>query len=180
MRQRRKGQSIVEMALVLPILLLLVFGIVDLGWYIYGYSTLYQAARNGAREASMLPPQPGRVAPKGTTDTTNNCVANILDRVQSNATLFPDLTKPAAGKGPYVEIKYPFMSAGTPASQYQQFRKVGQPIEVIITYQIEPLTPLSRLVMFGTNGTLTVNVTARRSIESLGENPNEPNLNACN
>jgi len=54
------------------------------------------------------------------------------------------------------------------------------PVQVAITYNIQPLTPLWRLVTFGTQGTMRVTTTARRSIESLGENPNAVNYVACN
>ena len=46
-----QGQALVEFALVLPILLLLIFGIIDAGRLIYTYNTVSNAARNGARVA---------------------------------------------------------------------------------------------------------------------------------
>ena len=49
------GQSMVEFALVLPMLLLLVFGFLDMGRAIYYYSTIGNAAREGARYASVHP-----------------------------------------------------------------------------------------------------------------------------
>jgi hypothetical protein len=48
-RTSKKGQSMVEFALILPILLLIVLMIVDFGRVIYYYTTLYNAAREGAR-----------------------------------------------------------------------------------------------------------------------------------
>ena len=49
------GQDIVEYVLVLPLLLLLVFGIVDFGIAVFNYNTVAYAAREGAR-AAILPP----------------------------------------------------------------------------------------------------------------------------
>ena len=46
-----RGQSIVEFALVLPILLILLCGIIDFGWLYYNQITLNNAAREGARYA---------------------------------------------------------------------------------------------------------------------------------
>lgn len=43
----------VEFALVIPIFLLLIFGILDLGRAVYAYSTLNNAAREGARVAHV-------------------------------------------------------------------------------------------------------------------------------
>ncbi|GGF23937.1 hypothetical protein GCM10010954_23520 [Halobacillus andaensis] len=48
-----KGQALVEMALVLPILLMLVFGIMDFGRIFHAYLTIDHAGREGARAASV-------------------------------------------------------------------------------------------------------------------------------
>jgi Flp pilus assembly protein TadG len=45
----RKGQSLVELALLLPVLLLLTVVVFDLGRAVYYYSVIYNAAREGAR-----------------------------------------------------------------------------------------------------------------------------------
>ena len=50
---RPRGQSLVEFALVLPLFLLLLFGLVDGGRLVYHHSVLSQAAREGARLASV-------------------------------------------------------------------------------------------------------------------------------
>jgi hypothetical protein len=47
----QRSQSIVEFAIVAPILLVLLFGIVDFGRIIYIYATLNQAVNEGARVA---------------------------------------------------------------------------------------------------------------------------------
>ena len=50
-RWRRDGQALVEFALVVPVLILLLFGILDFGRAIYAYNTIADAARDGARVA---------------------------------------------------------------------------------------------------------------------------------
>lgn len=45
------GQALLEFALVLPILVLAILGIFDLGWAVYANNTLASAAREGARMA---------------------------------------------------------------------------------------------------------------------------------
>src|SRR5690242_21858479 len=47
----QRSQSMVEFAIVAPVLLLLLFGIVDFGRVIYIYATLNQAVNEGARAA---------------------------------------------------------------------------------------------------------------------------------
>ena len=57
-RPHERGQALVEFALVLPVFLLLLFGLIDGGRYVYMNSVLSQAAREGARvgaaEASWI------------------------------------------------------------------------------------------------------------------------------
>ena len=53
MRRVQKGQSIVEFALILPLFLLLVFGICQFGFAFSDYLALSNVARNSAREASI-------------------------------------------------------------------------------------------------------------------------------
>ena len=47
----QRGQSLVEFALALPVFLLLLFGLLDVGRLVYDYSTLANAARSGLRVA---------------------------------------------------------------------------------------------------------------------------------
>jgi Flp pilus assembly protein TadG len=55
-RNRDRGAAAVEFALLLPLLLLLVFGIIDFGRAINAQITLTQAAREGARLAALGQP----------------------------------------------------------------------------------------------------------------------------
>lgn len=48
-----KGQSLVEFSLVLPILVLLLFGIIDFGRIFHAYLTVDHAGREAARAASI-------------------------------------------------------------------------------------------------------------------------------
>ena len=53
--QKSHGQSLVEVALTLPLLLLLIFTFLDLGRAVYYYSAIGNAVREGARFASVTP-----------------------------------------------------------------------------------------------------------------------------
>lgn len=48
---RNRGQTLVEFAIVMPIIILVVLGLVDLGRAVYAYNTLAQSARQAARTA---------------------------------------------------------------------------------------------------------------------------------
>lgn len=58
----QKGQAMVELALLLPLLLSLVFGITEFGRALYMKNTLVNAAREGARRASISPNVPLDIA----------------------------------------------------------------------------------------------------------------------
>jgi Flp pilus assembly protein TadG len=51
------GQSLLEFALVLPMLLLVIFGVLDLGFAVYAKNTVALAAREGARAGIVFPSQ---------------------------------------------------------------------------------------------------------------------------
>jgi Flp pilus assembly protein TadG len=55
MQNKQKGQSIIEFALVLPLFLLLVFGLFYIGMFFADYLTLSSIARSSAREAAIIP-----------------------------------------------------------------------------------------------------------------------------
>jgi Flp pilus assembly protein TadG len=50
-RPRGRGQALVEFALVLPLVMLLIFGAVDFGRAIYAYNSMAEAARQANRTA---------------------------------------------------------------------------------------------------------------------------------
>lgn len=50
-RTERRGQSLVEFALILPVFILLLVGLFDLGRAVYGYNTVSNASREAARVA---------------------------------------------------------------------------------------------------------------------------------
>ena len=50
-RERSRGQALVEFSLVIPIFLLLLISLFDLGRAVFSYNTLTNAAREGARVA---------------------------------------------------------------------------------------------------------------------------------
>ena len=54
-RIRRQGTSSVELAIILPVLMLIVLGTVDFGRFAYHYIAVTNAARAGAEYATMNP-----------------------------------------------------------------------------------------------------------------------------
>lgn len=60
---RQRGQGLVEFALVLPIFVVLLFGVIDGARFVYMNSVLSQAAREGARLAAVEASWLGKSAP---------------------------------------------------------------------------------------------------------------------
>lgn len=53
LKKGEQGQALVEMALVLPLIFLLLFGVMEMGRIGYAYLTVSNAAREGARTATI-------------------------------------------------------------------------------------------------------------------------------
>lgn len=60
-RRRQRGQDFVEYALALPVVLLIVMGILDLGRVVLAYSTVHNAVRDGARYGIINPGDTGGI-----------------------------------------------------------------------------------------------------------------------
>ena len=71
-QKQASGQSLVEAALVLPILSLLLMGIVEFGFLLYAHVQVANAAREAARAASLY-----RSTRYATTDVGKKCVGTI-------------------------------------------------------------------------------------------------------
>ncbi len=93
----KKGQSLVETALVLPILLVILTGIIDFGFLFNNYLLVSNASREGARSA---------VVGSSNSDiaTVVNTFASTLDKNRLTITITPNL--PAGRtKGVAVTVK---------------------------------------------------------------------------
>jgi len=56
--QRREGQSLVEMTLIIPLLVIMIVGIAEIGWLANNYLTLQEVTRVGARRGTVLTQTP--------------------------------------------------------------------------------------------------------------------------
>ena len=71
-----RGQSLVEFALTLPILMILIFGIIDFGMGLRSYISLTNATREGARFAAV-----GNIAGAYPTDCDGSTSTTVIGRV---------------------------------------------------------------------------------------------------
>ena len=103
MLQGLQSQAMVEMALVLPLLLMLVFGIIQFGIVFNNYETVTDAARVGARKAavSRLAPDPVAAATQAAKDA-----AGDLD--PAKLTVAVSAAPWDSGAAVSVTVKYPY------------------------------------------------------------------------
>jgi len=120
MKRNARGQSLVEFALLLPILMLIVVVLVDLGRAVYYYSVVHNAAREGARYG-IVHYNLSRDDLIANIITTAHDLAIGLD--QAELTITPNV--PA----------YPIES--------------GDILEVTAEYSFEAVTPLANLFIAG-------------------------------
>jgi len=123
-RKQRRGIATMELALILPFILVMTMGLIELGTMFYSWMTLQKAAQTGARFATT-----GIGVEEGTRDAqivqiTEEWVAT-LDKGNKEVVLRFWPTRDANGEG--VEG-----SAGGPC----------QLVEVAVNYAYHPFTPL--------------------------------------
>lgn len=80
LRKNEKGQSLVEFALILPLLLLLIMGIIQFGLVFLGYISVSNAAREGARVGIVQ-------------TTYSQAQSKAIEKVNDTFEVTPTLTK---------------------------------------------------------------------------------------
>lgn len=142
-RRDRRGQTLVEFALILPIFVLVLVGIFDFGRAVYAYNTISNASREAVRLA---------IVDQNTTAIVNKAVqhASSVDVSPSDVTvafMTPDLSGPCStGGDPY---------------------RIGCVAVVTVNYDYNAATPIiSNLV-----GTIDMSSTTRQAIEYVYTSP---------
>lgn len=97
-----KGQALVEMAILLPFLVLLVFGCIEFGRYLYLKNTATNGARQGARVAAVTKKPWDNDAKKPIYSAATSLLRG------KGATAVIDKTDPAIGDPVTVTVTLPF------------------------------------------------------------------------
>jgi Flp pilus assembly protein TadG len=147
-----RGQGLVEFALVFPILVLLLFGIVDFGRAIYAYNTVASAARDGVRVAVVnqnttatgCTPGSATTGPDTTKISPHDCaVASAIMLGGVTATvIYRDITDTTTCGG-----------NGLP--------QVGCLAEVTVNSTFQPITPVIGNIV----GSVTLSATSKQPVE---------------
>jgi len=117
-RKRRSGVAAIEMALLLPLLLTLVFGMIEYGSLFWRAQQVANAARNGARRGIMA----GATASNVTTAVDQTMLASGMGTTNYTVVLTPANPASLAAGGtftvkvtvPYVDIKLTGFPVPTP------------------------------------------------------------------
>jgi hypothetical protein len=150
---RARGQSMVELALVLPIFLLMLFGLVDMGRLVYASTTMSQAAREAARVASVEAYWIGSTDPSCNQPGGPTCPANEAALRANVAAAANGMMEPfGAISAANVHIACTASTASPPAGNWTSptnncasatVRKgAGARVSVRIEMNFEPITPL--------------------------------------
>ena len=82
----RKGQSLVEFALIFPIFIMLVFGIIDFARGFYQYSILNEACRKAVRKAVVMKYNPSNMRTQ-----INSTVSDVFDNYRFSGDSLSDI-----------------------------------------------------------------------------------------
>ena len=124
------GQSLVEFAMVLPILLILIFGIIDFGMGLRSYISLTNATREGARFAAV-----GNLAGSYPTDCDGSTSTSVVGRVC--------VTMEGLDLSDLQDVSVSYPSGVAP----------GNEVVVSAQYIYNYITPLGDIMNFFTGGT---------------------------
>jgi Flp pilus assembly protein TadG len=162
----RRGQALVEFALVLPLLLLLVFGIIDAGRLIYTYNTVANSARNAARVAIVNQSTTG-------TETCNTTEATTYPR---GCAISSGIGLGILAADVSVQYRDPTDTADckTPVSS-PPVVLIGCVAVVEVTGKFLPLTPVIGQLI----GPIGVTSTSKFPVERVCSNPPPSPLTSC-
>jgi hypothetical protein len=144
--RRSDGQTLAEFALVFPIFILLLFALFDIGRLVFAYTSLTNAAREGARLAAV-----------------NQDEALIQERVQGQA---PTVTPLAAD----IEVTFDDPGSAVGSDDCALDLSIGCIANVQATTTIGPLTPVLGQIL----GPVAVTGRSQLAIEFVCPDPDVP------
>lgn len=157
-RDRGSGQTLVEFALVFPVIVLLLFGVFDLGRAVYAYNTVANAARVGARVAAV-----NQLAPP----TSNTACAEDMP-IEDTANPHWSIRACAAasaislGVSPS-SVTVAYSSPPSTSLSCSPQLHVGCIASVTVTYGWSPLTPVISNIV----GSIALSSTSQIPIEAV-------------
>lgn len=111
---KEQGNSLVEVALALPVLLVLFLGIVEVGFILLAHVQVANAAREGARQGSLC-----------RLNDTCDALTNVVKSTVFSEAQWLEMTDIASGGNTQVIVQPPSLAS---------IPSVGDPITVTVTY----------------------------------------------
>ena len=154
----RRGQALVEFAMVTLVLLMLIFGVIEIGRILLVYTTVTDAARQGARYAITHGTPPAGPSTTGT--ATNTDVGNMQTAVQAVVKSFLAAgTVNVNSAGLTIATTFPNMScAGATPSSACSGTTPGNLVQVTVSYPYDLLIsyyPINVTVAGTSQGVIT-------------------------
>lgn len=142
---RVRGQSMVEFALALPLFLFMLFGLIDMGRFVYMHSSLSQAAREAARlvsvEASWIGnTDPSCNRPGGPVCPTDIAALRAHALAAANRMMTPSGSIPTATL--YLSCDASTPPSGTWTAQTCDAQSTGSLASVRVVFGFQPITPV--------------------------------------
>jgi Flp pilus assembly protein TadG len=141
-RHRGRGQALVEFALVIPVFLILLMAVFDLGRAVFAYNSVTNAAREGARLAIV-------------NQSTALITQRVLDQTSLGGTGSPTVTVSFHKNTPNDDFATNATCNAYPSST------MNLDCVAIVTYQTtyRPITPLISNIVFGSGVNLSATTT---------------------
>ena len=147
----RKGQALVEFALLVPLVFLLAVNAVNFGGYLFAWITVADAARAGADYMGMSGASPGAPTPATLAQITTlvtNDVTSLMNRASIVVAICTNATTAANGCTTLVDPEAPAYTLAT----------------VDVTYTYKPYIPLFSFPKLGISATLPASTIHRKAV----------------
>ena len=143
---RERSQSLAEFALIIPVFLILVFGVIDFGMGLRAYITVAQATREGARFAAIGNPA-GTFTAGGSGECNGSTSTTTVGKVCStmDGLHLADVSN--------VSVTYP------------NGNQPGNTVHVSATYNYYYITPLQRVMNFFSGGAVGSSIAINSSVD---------------
>jgi Flp pilus assembly protein TadG len=148
---RRKGQALVEFALIVPLVFVLAVNAVNIGGFLFAWITVANAARAGAEYMSMSSASVGRptaATPAQVTTLVTNDVASLMNRASVVVATCTNATAAANGCTTLFDPEAPAYTLAT----------------VDVTYTYKPYIPLFSFPKLGISATLPSSTIHRKAV----------------
>lgn len=143
MKRKSRGQSLVEFAMIFPVIMTFLFASIDFGFYVFVWSETQFVARRGAERAATLPPaevHPASVYHSaGYQALGDQCLSSIFHDALEN--------RVSNVQAQNIFISFHTSSTDVSESNDQSRRTVGNVIQVRVEYSTAALTPVGDLFL---------------------------------